>query len=678
MDPQFEPGRQLLEKAKDPMAAIDLDPVIARYQAQESLNVDECLIQAIELFNNREFSRTLEVLSKVMAVDPSNAEARDIMGRAQEKMEAMPFVQQFVKKAQTLAYEGDATEARKQVIKGLALDEGNPDLMAIQAQLDGAGGSAAEEPGMFELPPGLAPGTPTLETAGAPPAGSVAEDEEPGMFSLPPEISPATPVVEPPADALLPDEPPSFAFEAPAPEPVPPQAMPPPVAEENPFAFADAVPAAVPVPPAEPDLLSSMPAPPSEPVPELEVDGGRAPVPAANAQDEKIRTLLADGDRAMMQNEYQEAIDIWSRIFLIDVHSEEASQKIEGAKRLLAEQDRQIEEMFNLAVGLFNQGKKAEARAKFEEVLGLEPHHLAARNYVRQLDDEEGKTKPAQAMPEAAHPEIEEVLPTIPQVAVVRDEEKPKRKLWLPIAAVLGVMVLLVAGWFFLGGGSGLGKSPVNAAATIAQAEALYSQGKAAEAQAELMKVPPEDALYGKALSLLTTYRSGPRKKPVDTIGGRPAEQVAAEWRDQAYQSYQAKNYELAKEYYTKVAGIRPLSLEDKAFLDDINSTLEAITVGRSAFDTGNFDQAIATLQPIYDRDRVVQARDILVKAHYDRGVNALREENLGQAEPDFQAILKLDEGDEMAKKNLRLIQRYKDANKDLLYRTYVKYLKPR
>jgi tetratricopeptide (TPR) repeat protein len=422
-----------------------------------------------------------------------------------------------------------------------------------------------------------------------------------------------------------------------------------------------------------------MSAPTAAPLPELEMDKAGEPARAAGSpQDEKIRALLAEGDRAMFQNEYQEAIDIWSRIFLIDIHSDEASSKIEEAKRLLAEQDRKIEELFNLAVGLYNQGKKEEARAKFEEVLAMEPHHLAARNYMRQLDEEDGKTKPAQAMPEAAPPDLEEVLPSVPQVAVVPDEEKPKRKLWVPIAAVLGVLVLLAAGWFFLGGGAGMGKPPVNAAAAIAQAETLYGQGRVAEALAELTKVPQEDPLYGKALQLISTYQSGARKKPVDTIDGRPADQVAAEWRDQAYRAYQAKDYQRAKEYYGKVAGVRPLSLEDKAFLDDVNVTLEAINTGRSAFDTGNFDQAIATLQPIYDKDRVIQARDILVKAHYNRGVAALREENIGQAEPDFQAILRLDETDEMAKKNLRLIQRYKDANKDLLFRTYVKYLKPR
>ncbi len=678
MDPQFEPARLLLEKSKDPMAAVDLTPLIARYQAKPSVNVEDCLIQAIELFNGREFQRAIETLSQVMAVDPSNGEARDILSRAQEKLEAMPFVNQFIAKARDLLAKGDPEEARRQILKGLALDEGNPELVALQAELlTSAAVQPAVEPAAqspdgpmeFELPPDLPPVHPVLETAVGP------ESALPGEFDLPSDLPPVHPVVEtavgPAAEEPPPPAPPAFPFE-PAPSEAPPAApFPTETPEESPFAFAE------PPPAPGPDLMPQAPAP--APLPELELGGGPEPYAGGGSpQDEKIRTLLADGDRAMMQNEFQEAIDIWSRIFLIDIRNEAASQKIEEAKRLLAEQDRKTEEMFNLAVALYNQGKKDEARQKFDEVLGMEPHHMAARNYLRQLDEEEGKAKPAPVVSEAPPPDMEEVLPRIPQVAVIREEEKPKRKLWIPVAAVLGVLALLAAGWLFLGSGSGMGKPPVKAAEAIAKAKAFFAEGKIPEALAELARVPPEDPLYGEALKLETAYKAGPRKKPVDSIDGRPADQVAAEWREIAYRAYQAKDYARAQEYYTKVSGIRPLALEDKAFLDDLNRTLEAIAAGRSAFDMGNLDQAIAALQPVYERDRVLQAREILIKAHYNRGIGALREENLSQAEPDFQAILRLDDNDEMAKKNLRLIQRYKDANKDLLFRTYIKYLKPR
>ena len=48
------------------------------------------------------------------------------------------------------------------------------------------------------------------------------------------------------------------------------------------------------------------------------------------------------------------------------------------------------------------------------------------------------------------------------------------------------------------------------------------------------------------------------------------------------------------------------------------------------------------------------------------------------KAEGPFQQILKMDETDHMVQKNLQLIRRYKDINKDLLFKTYVKYLKQR
>ena len=45
-----------------------------------------------------------------------------------------------------------------------------------------------------------------------------------------------------------------------------------------------------------------------------------------------IEQYLADGDKAFESGDYQAAIDLWSRIFLIDVTNDEASQRIEKAK----------------------------------------------------------------------------------------------------------------------------------------------------------------------------------------------------------------------------------------------------------------------------------------------------------------------------------------------------------
>ena len=61
-----------------------------------------------------------------------------------------------------------------------------------------------------------------------------------------------------------------------------------------------------------------------------------------------------------------------------------------------------------------------------------------------------------------------------------------------------------------------------------------------------------------------------------------------------------------------------------------------------------------------------------------DQGLQALKEESLVRAEQIFTEISKIDDTDAMTQKNLRLIKRYKDTNKDLLFRTYIKYLKPR
>ncbi len=101
----------------------------------------------------------------------------------------------------------------------------------------------------------------------------------------------------------------------------------------------------------------------------------------------RIQQLLAAGQAALDGGDPQAAIDVWSRIFLIDIDHQEASRRIEQARRLKAERDRQVEETLHDGLAALEAHDAVAARGAFQHVLELQPGHLKAREYLQQLDE---------------------------------------------------------------------------------------------------------------------------------------------------------------------------------------------------------------------------------------------------------------------------------------------------
>ena len=102
--------------------------------------------------------------------------------------------------------------------------------------------------------------------------------------------------------------------------------------------------------------------------------------------DRRIRELLDEGQTAFDAGDPQGAIDAWSRIFLIDIDHQEASRRIEAARKLKAENERQVEEIFHDGLAQLEAGDAAGARRAFQRVLEIQPGYFAAREYLQQLD----------------------------------------------------------------------------------------------------------------------------------------------------------------------------------------------------------------------------------------------------------------------------------------------------
>jgi tetratricopeptide (TPR) repeat protein len=115
--PDHSRAKQLLDEAQSKMEA--------------HLFVRDNLRKAQEFFNNREYQKCLSECQKILLLDSNNSAVTTLMKKAQEKMEAEPFVQNFITSGQSLFDSGLYNEAISQWEKVRSIDPAYPGLDAL-------------------------------------------------------------------------------------------------------------------------------------------------------------------------------------------------------------------------------------------------------------------------------------------------------------------------------------------------------------------------------------------------------------------------------------------------------------------------------------------------------------------------------------------------------------------
>lgn len=272
--------------------------------------------------------------------------------------------------------------------------------------------------------------------------------------------------------------------------------------------------------------------------------------------DRRIRELLDEGQAAFDRGDPQGAIDAWSRIFLIDIDHQEASRRIETARKLKAENERQVEEVFHDGLARLEAGDTAAARQAFQRVLEIQPGYFAAREYLQQLDAGNVPAPRPAAKPASSPREVpaaEPVLSALPsdleisggpelkeeilvppdpgelaapavkrqppkRTAAARDGSRARRLFLMVGGAVL--LIALVGGWYAwqnwdkLFPNSQEEEGAVAASGSLAQdpiarAERLHKSGKTAIALNQLRRLPPSDPHYAQAQKLIAEWGGG-------------------------------------------------------------------------------------------------------------------------------------------------------------------------
>lgn len=267
--------------------------------------------------------------------------------------------------------------------------------------------------------------------------------------------------------------------------------------------------------------------------------------------EEKVAALLAEGQEAFDRGDYAQAVDVWTRIYLIDPHNQEAERRIEQARRRREELDRLAEMKYAEALEAFEGGRLEEARELLQEVLSLQPQHVDANDLLARLE-----TPSAPPPLRAELPAVEDDLfrdDFVPQeivsgesaaVSEVPLEERavPRparpavkaRRLALPLPVMVGVgvaVVVLVVLGLVLGGR--VFQSGPSVEDTLQEAERLAQQGQLQDAIKLLQTLNLEGSEANQVQQRILEYQKKLKVQapPPPTVDLAPAKQALGEGR---------------------------------------------------------------------------------------------------------------------------------------------------
>lgn len=655
MDPAFDPARKLLEKTRNPAAPIDVDSLLPR-------DTRAPMDQAREAMAARDFERVIHLTSEILTDDLMNDEARILGDEARERVEAAPFVEQFTRKCDQHLAAGNLSAARADIEKARALDATHPEVIRISKAIAAAEAARPAAPSQsFIVDDGASSSQQATGRAAAPASdfGFTFEEDKPASDSFA-----------------------NFSFDAPAQ----------PVSESGfaNFSFGTSEPAAVPVDEGPGTF-----------------DFSTAAVTTTPDDQQKIEQYLADGDRAFDAGDYQQAIDLWSRIFLIDVTNDQASDRIERAKGRRREIEAKVETLLGSAITAFDRRDLNRARAELTEVLRLDPNNTTAQEYLDRVDQpvEGGAAAtvsdfvppPSTLDDDLGFYDDELPLgtegPLIPpdpadaaaasakgkKAAAPAKAKAPATARKLPVGAIAVVLALLfagVGGWYVWQ--NFMSKPDTDSSATesiFQRASTLAASGQYDKAIAQLQNISPDDPQHDKAVEMIADLQQK-KARAGEMVGGMPPAQFYDTKIAAANAAFDAHDFAGAKAAFEEAMKVKPLTPELKARYDDAAQRVAQLGAAKQLFAERKYAEALAALQPLLEQDPQNQnIRRMINDAHFNLGVSSLQAEKTADAVREFDEVLKVDPNDELAKRSKELALRYEGQPKDLLYRIYVKYL---
>jgi tetratricopeptide (TPR) repeat protein len=666
LDPAFEPARNLQRQLESGSSEIDLSGIISQLQAPGTEETDHLLVSAVEDFNERRFLEAKGKVEKVLIDLPGHPEARQLSKEIDTALKSESQVAQYLTQAREALDGGDGEEAANFVMMAQAVDPHHPGISAALAEIREAGvGSPAI--GAFE---------PTKGGAAPPPVsfdatdGSTAPsfDTGPDPYASAREQSAGFGPAEGGGGA------PEFDFAAP---------------DSGIGGVAQGADQ-----PNIADLFGKEEA-------EQQATPDVQPAAAGDDEDERnIERLLKSGQDAFDTGDYHQAIDTWSRIFLIDPAHSQAREAIEQARQRDEEVGERVDHLMKEAEEARDGGRLDLARRHVHDVLSLRPDHIEAFDLKEQLDA--GKTKPPAGAPPVPPPspaagdvsldglDVDMFDETAPEPETPRGDlftdadyttpvepEMPsvghRRLPMLQIA--FGALALLVVGlgiWF----GSRMLSGRREAAShqvlerTMTRAEELFKGGHPQEAIQLLQGYPASDLDRARIEQRLARYRRA-LVPPTPTPIPEQATAAQAAYDDGRW----LEAYELVEagiEAHPHDGGL----VELRERIASQEKRIPALVRARQKRDYETASNLARELLNTYPNQKGL--RHELERDLFDLAVSELRGYNLTGAEGHLNDLLQLDPGDSEATRILEFVSSYKTRPADMQLRIFIASLKDR
>jgi tetratricopeptide (TPR) repeat protein len=716
MDPRFAPARQLLEKTRNPAAGVDvgeLESLVAatptRQERVASVEADKLLVRAAESLNARDFEAAIGAAGQVLQALPGNRDAQAIIDKARQRMEAGPQVEVARQRAMMALDSNRPAEAKAALEKMRSIDPDHPSVALLETRIANQGQAKPDvgestNPGL-SLDDGEAP-APAPASAPEPPAGSAGGLGDLSLDSLSLDESFASPEVAPPPDIF--SRPPSAGPLAASPESEP---APSPLDAGGP-----------------PDMWGPAPGVDEEPAQPSGPDGYPAafsmgtadsePEPEAPSPRQEIDGLLARGDEAARAGSRQQAIEIWSRIFLIDINNSDAVGRIEKARQEMAEGNRRLAEGLRQGREKFEAGDFTAAREAFLQVLAFDETDATARSYLDRIEQELARPSAgldlsrktpagdilAEEMAEAGasdfEPEpvpIDSLEPAIAPEAKARPpaaRKAPDKRFVFALGGSL-VLAIAVGAYFLLRGG---GPAPTQAAAaggaSLERATELFRDGKIPETIAELKRIGPQHPDYARAQKLLASLTRKPEggeaaaggDAPGETAGSAEAPAEGSVPGTAAVAQREVAEKALAEKRY--IDALKNFALASSAYQNDpsfsqamgeASEKVAELTPAVKLYNEGEYDTAIPILWRLFQADRSNQdARSYLLRCYYNQGIGQLQNGLFPKAAESFSEVVAVDPDDAEAARHKKFAERYLKGDLDLMGRIYVRHVQQR
>jgi hypothetical protein len=424
--------------------------------------------------------------------------------------------------------------------------------------------------------------------------------------------------------------------------------------------------------------------------------------------EEQIALLLRQGDEARSAGDKQQAIEIWSRIFLIDINNADAVERIEDTRREMSEESRRIAAALEEGRESYARGDIDGARQKFDAVIPpeerlapsppsrpaskpepLSAHDLSAMTPAGDvLAEEMDQSGPPGRRPWTGRPGGRAEVGSTEPAAPVEPPRRAGLKVNPRIAGIAVVVLVLgaAAAYFFTRHPARTEAPPAGSGPSLEHATDLFREGKIAETTAELRRIPPSSPDYANAQKLLASL--GPPSDAAPAAAAAPAPAAgssAAAPADAAARRADAERALAEKRY---IDAMKDFSVAEPAFRGDptfgqemaaASERVAELTPAVKLYNEGEYESAIPMLWRIHQAQRDNQdARSYLLRSYYNQGIAQLQNGLYEKAKESFGEAVALDPQDADAARHRHFAERYKSGNLDLLGRIYVRYLSPR